>query len=257
LSISLYEALSGRRPWDNGSSVGDIIIAVCTQDVPPLHDVAPWVPAELAAVVHKGLQRDPSKRHATMSELAAALEPFAVKSLRRAALVGVPSAGRVAKGPLAAASGSSKTAYAATLSASTVEGAKRRPRKGLAVLGALSLVLASAGAVVWFKHDAEQRRARARWSAPPAAVEEPRGAVPTSAEIVPAPPTTGVSSAVASATPASASASASATGTASARRAGARPAGRPAPAVTASAARPPTPAGTSEFVKDRGDRGGN
>ena len=49
--------------------------AICTERVPPLADAAPWVPAALAAVVHKGLAREPDDRWQSMDALLAALAP--------------------------------------------------------------------------------------------------------------------------------------------------------------------------------------
>ena len=250
LSISLYEALAGRRPWETCSSVGEIIIAVCTQDVPPLDEVAPWIPAGLGAVVHKGLQKDPARRYATMDELAAALEPFAARELVRTTLVGVSGGGaRGVTAPRSAALVSSKTAYAATLSASSLDAPRHRALRTLAISVSV-LVLASGGALVWRKHDADARRLHAASSGPVAPMEQASFALHGSAEIVPATPPTGVSVAVESAAPATAA-------SASAKRADAKPMNRPPAVPPSPSARSTAPAATSEFVKDRGDRGGN
>jgi serine/threonine-protein kinase len=78
LCLSLYEALSGQRPWGQCSTVGQLILAICTQNITPLRELAPWVSPELAAVVHKGLERDVARRWSSSAELAAALEPLAL-----------------------------------------------------------------------------------------------------------------------------------------------------------------------------------
>ena len=77
LGISLYETLTGTRPWAECSTIGELLLALYTKEVTPLQDHAPWVPPDLAAVVHKALQRDISRRFADAGEMAAALEPFA------------------------------------------------------------------------------------------------------------------------------------------------------------------------------------
>lgn len=69
LCISLYEALSGQRPWDGITSPGELVLAICMQDIKPLQELAPWVSPELAAVVHKGLRREMSERFSSMREL--------------------------------------------------------------------------------------------------------------------------------------------------------------------------------------------
>jgi serine/threonine protein kinase len=82
LCISLYEALSGVKPWAGRSALGEIIVAICTQQVPPLRRVAPWINRELAEVVHRGLTLELAERWQTVDELLAALEPFTGKSDR-------------------------------------------------------------------------------------------------------------------------------------------------------------------------------
>ena len=159
LSISLYEALSGRRPWEHCSSVGEIIIAVATQDVPPLQDVAPWIPPELAAIVQRGLAREPAARFSSMGELESALLPFAVARVMRDSITPVSLERRaMVTVRLPQASISSKTAYARTLteSHSTAGGRSRSTRpgssspsvKGLIMAGAL-ILLAGVGLAAW------------------------------------------------------------------------------------------------------------
>ncbi len=71
--ISLYETLSGRRAWQECTSLGEVIVAICTRPMRPLREVAPWVDARLAAIVHRGLALEPDRRWQDMSEVAAAL----------------------------------------------------------------------------------------------------------------------------------------------------------------------------------------
>jgi len=77
LSIVLWEVLSGRRLWGHQTSLGELIVAICTQPISRLEDVAPWVPRDLALTVHKGLERDLTQRTPSMHSLIAALELFA------------------------------------------------------------------------------------------------------------------------------------------------------------------------------------
>jgi serine/threonine-protein kinase len=76
LCISMYEALSGTKVWAGRSSLGQIIVAICTQQVPPLRRVAPWVDKGLAEVVHRGLRSEISQRWGSIDELLVALEPY-------------------------------------------------------------------------------------------------------------------------------------------------------------------------------------
>jgi serine/threonine-protein kinase len=48
--------------------------AILESDIPPISALRPEVPAELAAVVHKGLSRDPADRFATARDMAVALD---------------------------------------------------------------------------------------------------------------------------------------------------------------------------------------
>jgi serine/threonine-protein kinase len=77
LSMAMYEALSGHKGWASCSTVGELLVAVCTRDLPWLQEEAPWVPGELAAVVHRNLQRSPAERFQSAAAMAAALAPLA------------------------------------------------------------------------------------------------------------------------------------------------------------------------------------
>ncbi len=76
LSVVLWEALSGQRLWGAPNSLGELIVAICTEPIPKLNLIAPWIPQDLARVVHRGLERDPELRPATVRELIAELAPF-------------------------------------------------------------------------------------------------------------------------------------------------------------------------------------
>ncbi len=76
LAISLYEALSGTRPWARCETLAQLLLAICTESVPPLAQVAPWVDPALAELVERGLLRDRELRWPTVAAFAEALEPF-------------------------------------------------------------------------------------------------------------------------------------------------------------------------------------
>ncbi len=77
LSVVLWEALSGQRLWGGQSSLGELIVAICTEPIQRLETVVPWVPRELSRVVHRGLERDPEKRTPTVRALLEQLDAFA------------------------------------------------------------------------------------------------------------------------------------------------------------------------------------
>lgn len=71
LGVLAYRLLAGRTPFS-----GDMA-AVAAQHVacppPALRDIAPWVPASVAAIVHRCLEKSPRARWSTAEDLADAL----------------------------------------------------------------------------------------------------------------------------------------------------------------------------------------
>jgi serine/threonine-protein kinase len=147
LGIALYEALSGRRPWDKSNTVGDLIIAICTEQVPPLQDVAPWVEPGLADVVHRALQRDPAARFPSMEAFAAALAPFAGTGGDALLAANLRSVSTERKSVVAARASFGGTAapLTATASAATSVSSPKRGRGVMIAAGLAVLGLASGG----------------------------------------------------------------------------------------------------------------
>jgi serine/threonine protein kinase len=143
LGVALYEALAGRKPWEGCTAVGEIIVAICTQPIPPLGDVAPWIDARLAAVVHRALERDPSRRWPTMSSFAEALAPFADGELA-APPAPVPDALRSTVLPRA-----SLGATTSAPSQQPVESKPARSRGGALAISALVVVTGAIGTAYW------------------------------------------------------------------------------------------------------------
>ncbi|XXT18666.1 protein kinase [Sorangium sp. So ce429] len=76
LGAVLYQALAGRTPYHDIKALGQLILAICSTPVPPLQDFAPWVPPEIAAVVHRCLQQDPARRFQSAQEMLSAIRPM-------------------------------------------------------------------------------------------------------------------------------------------------------------------------------------
>ncbi|MFT3772703.1 MAG: serine/threonine-protein kinase [Minicystis sp.] len=76
LGVVLYQALTGRTPYDHCDALGGLIIAICHEDVTPVQELAPWVPPDVAAIVHKTLRRDPGQRYQTAMEMFEAIKPL-------------------------------------------------------------------------------------------------------------------------------------------------------------------------------------
>lgn len=146
LALSLHEALSGRRPWGGKTAIGEIIVAICTEDPPSLADAAPWCSAELAKTVHRGMARDSAARFSTVEEFASALRPFARDAaLYRADVVAVPATARAASTERSPRHGGSGTARGLSVSTKT-----QRPAAASShawpVLIAATVALGGAGA---------------------------------------------------------------------------------------------------------------
>jgi serine/threonine-protein kinase len=164
LGVVLYKMLCGQTPHAHLSTLGQVILAICSQPCRPVQDLAPWVPLEIARIVHRALQPDPNQRFQTAHEMYAAVQ---------AVLQGAPSFRRVDIQPL---SSSQRMRIAPSLPAfradvptngtqhgmtATTSGpiAQAAPTKSSAlVIGAVAagvmaaIGLAGIGAVVFRKH---------------------------------------------------------------------------------------------------------
>ncbi|MEO5727004.1 MAG: serine/threonine-protein kinase [Byssovorax sp.] len=96
LGVVLYRALAGRTPHQKPESMIDLIMAICTEPPPLIQSLAPWVPGEVAAVVHAALRIRPSERVPSAEAMLAAIEPLLAHgtTLRLDLLVPLDSAAR-------------------------------------------------------------------------------------------------------------------------------------------------------------------
>jgi serine/threonine-protein kinase len=76
LGVVAYELLTGRRPV-NGGSVQEVFAAHLLQIPPPIDQIRPEVPASLAQVVMRCLEKNPADRWRTTEELLERLESVA------------------------------------------------------------------------------------------------------------------------------------------------------------------------------------
>jgi serine/threonine protein kinase len=143
LGMSLYEALTGHKPWE-GTSMGELILAICTREVQPLTELAPWVSPPLAAIVNRALARKPDDRFQSAEDFAAALRPLAKSKTVKADAFRTPSEERRR---IAAAARSSPSVARSTGGISTVAGqtAPVDKPKGRGAAFALVAVIAVAG----------------------------------------------------------------------------------------------------------------
>ncbi|MFT3922771.1 MAG: serine/threonine-protein kinase [Myxococcales bacterium] len=81
LGILLYQSLSGARPYD-AESLLELMHLIDQGHFKPLRSAAPEVPAELEAIVHRAMARNPWERFESMAAFGRALLPFASERTR-------------------------------------------------------------------------------------------------------------------------------------------------------------------------------
>ncbi len=69
LGAVIYQMLAGRTPYEHATALGELILMVCTEPPPPIQDHAPWVPPEIALIVHRCLEKSADARFQTAQEL--------------------------------------------------------------------------------------------------------------------------------------------------------------------------------------------
>lgn len=74
LGVVLYRALAGRAPHEEYGMLGGLIYAICAEPAEPIRNLAPWVSADIAAVVHRALQINRDARFQTAAEMLAAIK---------------------------------------------------------------------------------------------------------------------------------------------------------------------------------------
>ena len=74
LGIVLYRALTGHLPHEELRRVGELILAISSELPRPLQELAPWVPTEIATVVHAALQSNPERRFSSAAAMLDAIE---------------------------------------------------------------------------------------------------------------------------------------------------------------------------------------
>ena len=77
-----YELLSWRPPF-TGTDAVQLLEQLRTEEPPPLHQVDPALPAELAAVVAHAMRKDPAERFTDLEQMRLQLERCSASSSRR------------------------------------------------------------------------------------------------------------------------------------------------------------------------------
>ena len=95
LGVCLYELCTARGPF-SGASLGDTCAQVIHGAPKPPRELVPQIPPGLEAIILRCLDKDRTKRFASAADLAAALRPFASRSLEDSARFSQPSLPAVA-----------------------------------------------------------------------------------------------------------------------------------------------------------------
>jgi serine/threonine protein kinase len=90
LGVCLYELSTARGPF-SGASLGDTCAQVIHGAPKPPRELVPQIPPGLEAIILRCLDKDRTRRFASAAELAAALRPFAARSLEESARFSQPS----------------------------------------------------------------------------------------------------------------------------------------------------------------------
>jgi serine/threonine-protein kinase len=144
LGVILYEAVSGRRPFDD-ESFAALVVKIHRGECEPLGKLVPALDPAFVEVVQRAMHRDPAQRYPTIEAFAGALAPFA-------------------EGPLAAVDRSARDASVAPTPDSVREAREKLRAQGrvplyaaAAVLGLLGIgAVATAFAIAWSEPDRDE-----------------------------------------------------------------------------------------------------
>jgi serine/threonine protein kinase len=184
LAAILYEALTGRRPFESETLAGHLM-KLSREEPTRLHDVAD-VPDDLADMIMWALARDPLQRPRDVEELARGLEPFGTAKFSVH-----PSTSEVARASVRAPKATPKSVSPPPAETSGASKTKASSRTGLLIgVGVAALLLV---ALALRGGDDEAREQPAASSAPTSVIEHAPKPEPEQAPaLVPAPADAGV-----------------------------------------------------------------
>jgi serine/threonine-protein kinase len=261
VGVMLYEAVTGRVPFDAGT-FNQLMFKIVLSEVPPPETIVPDLDPAFSSIIAKSMTRDLTQRFQTTQEFIRALDAWthsgasvSVPPAADAAAAGLLPAGsarsamgsqaninRALGGTAAAAAGTSGN-WASSQPDTAPVGLPKKSNAGLvAGLAAVGILVMGGAAFAAYsvlakksEPDAATSAAAPASAAPAAAPQHDKGESADKAEPTPAPPAVPVIASAAPAPSADAAAAASATDPKAAALVGARPG-----ALKPPAARPPT-----------------
>jgi serine/threonine-protein kinase len=166
LGVVLFQALTGRTPFQHIEAMGELIISLCSTPAAPVEELSPWVDPRLARVVSRALEIQVDRRYQSARELLTALKGLAKgTTIESSMLVGIPEDERSGIVPLGGptpapgaesgdtsgervVTGGSQTTSAVTASIGGEPSTREAPtsKKPIgAIIGVAAVVLAVAG----------------------------------------------------------------------------------------------------------------
>jgi eukaryotic-like serine/threonine-protein kinase len=76
MGVVLYQALTARTPHQDTDALGELIIAICTEEAAPIQELAPWVAPEVATIAHRAMRFAPEERYQTAADMLDAIRPL-------------------------------------------------------------------------------------------------------------------------------------------------------------------------------------
>jgi serine/threonine-protein kinase len=165
LGVVLYEALTGKSPHADEPNVARLLRAIEEKPAPPVQERAPWVSAEVAAVVHRAIALDPAQRYPSARAMREAIEAIVGSDLGLVDAM-LTRASRTAPLLRVAPRESPSSPEAAT-----IRSERRPPRSSRAavIIAAGAVVVVAAGVAIVAARSRTESEARASVPAPPVA----------------------------------------------------------------------------------------
>lgn len=81
LGMVLYQLLAGRMPFQDIEAFGELMIAICCENPPPVEKFAPWISADVGKIVKRALQRTVDDRFESAHEMLCAIRALLPEGL--------------------------------------------------------------------------------------------------------------------------------------------------------------------------------